>query len=487
MEYESVKAWCHDATERLHDIMGRTNLYDEIVGTYKELLVFGTGCLFIEEDPLEVFHCRSFTVGEYAIGHDDRQRVNRFSRILRYTPEDLVNEFGEKSVPEEVLRKLQYKEADNTTYEVRHLIEPNTEYMPEAPGQQGMKYRSLYWLPGHIEPEFLRIHGYNEFPALVPRWRLVGADLYGTEHPGQVSIDDARTIQDIEVDVRRALKLGVSPAMLAPSTMRNRSLDLSPGMISYFDPVANDPRPSVTSAFEVRFDHPSAAEKIDRLTLDIEKAFYVDLFRMWAQDMRSGRTATEIEAREQEKMYALEPVLTRLMHDLLDPMVDRIFNIVYRAGYMTPMPPEMMESGHKIEYTSVLARLQKLSLQGGLETLIAVSGNLAQLQGLTGRPKILDKLDFDTIVDQFAEMYAITGAVFGKDEAEKIREARQRQEQQTQAIQSAMQAAQAAPQLAGAAKDLSQAQMSGGGTALDMLTGMGGLSPDQQGLGGGLV
>jgi hypothetical protein len=344
--------------------------------------------------------------------------------------------------------------------------------MPDAPGQQGMQYRSLYWLPGHIEPEFLRINGYNEFPALVPRWRLVGTDLYGSEHPGEMALDDARTVQDIETDERRALKLSVIPSMMAPGTLEKERLDLRSGAINYYDPLGSDGRPAVYPAFEVRFDHKSAGEKIERLVSDIEKAFYVDLFRMWASDMRSGITATEAEAREQEKMYALEPVLTRLSYNFHDPLVDRCFNISYRAGYMPPMPPELEYSGHKVEYTSVLARLQKLSQQGGLETLITVGNNLAQLQGMTGqRPEVLDKLDFDNIIDQFAEMYSITGAVYGQDEAMKIRNERQEQEQQMQAAQSAMQAAQAAPQLAGAAKDLSQAQL-GGNTALDMLAGI---------------
>jgi hypothetical protein len=481
-QYESVKAYCNEATERLHDIMGRSNMYDEISSVYKEELIFGTGCLFVEEDPLEVFRCRSFTVGEYAIGQDDKQRVNRFTRILKYTAEDLVTDFGEQNVPEEVRMKLSFKQADNTIYEVRHLIEPNTEYVPNAPGQQGMEYRSLYWLPGHIEPEFLRIHGYNELPVMVPRWRLVGNDLYGSEQPGEMGIDDARTLQDIETDERRALKLSVIPSMMATGLLQKEKLDVRSGAVNYFDSDIHASNPAVYPTFQVNFDYKGAAEKIMRLVADLEKTFYVDLFRMWASDMRQGRTATEIEAREQEKMYALEPVLNRLMYDFLDHLVTRMYNIAYRAGLLPEMPPEMDGQGYKIEYTSVLARLQKLSLQGGLDTLIAVASNLAQLQAAGGqRPEVLDKIDFDTIIDQYAEMYAIIGAVYGDDEAEKIRESRREAEQQQQMQAAAMQATEAAPQLAGAVKDLSQSPY-GGGTALDMLSG----AMPEQNVGGSL-
>ena len=482
MQYESVKAACAEATDRLHEIMGRSNVYDELTPTYKELLIFGTACLFVEEDPLEVFRCRSFTVGEYAIGQDDKQRVNRFTRILKYTAEDLINDFGEQNVPQEVRMKLSFKQADNSVYQVRHLIEPNSEFVPHAPGQQGMEYRSLYWLPGHVEPEFLRIHGYNEFPVMVPRWRLVGNDLYGSEQPGEMGIDDARTLQQIETDERRALQLSVIPSLMANAMLKHQKLDLRSGALNYFDQDVHNTNPVIYPAFQVNFDYQGAAGKIERLVGDLEKTFFVDLFRMWASDMRQGRTATEIEAREQEKMYAMEPSLNRLMYDFLDRLINRVYNVAYRAGLMPEMPPEMEGQGHKIEYTSVLARLQKLSLQGGLETLIAVSSSLAQLQSAGGgRPEILDKLDFDTIIDQFAEMYAITGAVFGKDEAEKIRESRREAEQQQQMQAAAMQATEAAPQLAGAVKDLGQTPY-GDGTALDMLSG---ITPGQN-MGGSL-
>jgi hypothetical protein len=114
---------------------------------------------------------------------------------------------------------------------------------------------------------------------MAPRWRLVGEDLYGSEHPGQVALDDAKTLQDIETDERRALKLKVMPPLLAPRSLQHTDIDLRPGKVTYYDDTLPGQAPAVLPIVAANFDHVSAAEKIERLSIGIEKAFYVDLFR----------------------------------------------------------------------------------------------------------------------------------------------------------------------------------------------------------------
>ncbi|GHV46811.1 phage head-tail connector protein [Synergistales bacterium] len=481
-KYERVKAWLSDVTEAMLTVIGRSNFYDQIFTVYKEEGVFGTGCLYVDEDEKEVFRCQAYTVGQYAIGHDKNKLVNSFARSLSFTASQLALEFGEEKLPPEirmVLSEERKGEAESSAaWEVRHLIEANDEYAPQAPGQRGMMYRSLYWLPSVTEPEFLRIGGYNEFPVMAPRWRLVGEDLYGSEHPGDVGLDDARSIQDIEMDERKALKLRIEPPLLAPKTLQDSEIDLRPGAVTYYDPDMAGAAPMVVPLIAANFDHAAAAEKIERLSILLEKAFYIDLFRMWASDLRQGRTATEIQAREEEKIYALEPVLTRQMYDLLDPFISRVYSIMERRGLLPPPPPELQGMPFKIEYTSVLAKSQKQSSQYGIETVLGVVGNIMQMQAADGsRPEILDKIDTDTIVDLYADMHGLpSGVVLGDDRVKEIRE--QKAEEQAAQQQMAMeaQAAQQAPELAGAAKDMSETQV-GGGSAIDMLMGqMGGLT-----------
>jgi hypothetical protein len=488
-QFERVKAWLSDTTEAMLTRMARSNLYDQLFPTCKEELVFGTACLYIDEDDEDAFTCRALTVGQYAIGQNAKKRVNRFARTLSYTARELARTFGEENLPAEIVTILRDDEVraeeSGTAYEVRHLVEENDEYAPDAPGQEGMRYRSLYRLAaassGVNEKPFLRVGGYHEFPVMAPRWRLVGEDLYGSEHPGQAALDDAKTIQDIETDERRALKLKIKPPLLVPESMRYADIDQEPGHATYY--MATSPNaapPVIIPLFATNFDHAAAAEKVERLTRDIGKAFYTDLFQLWASDPRQGRTATEAEFREQEKNYALEPVLNRQIFDLLDPTVIRVYNIMRRRGELPPPPPEMEGRTFKIEYTSVLAKAQKQASQYGLQTVIAVAGQMAEMQGAAGeRPAILDKLDMDTVLDLYADMHGVpTGAVLGEDAVARVRAEKDEQARQREMQAASAEMAAAAPQLAGAAKDLGQTPM-GGGTALDalMTQGQGGGQP----------
>jgi hypothetical protein len=462
-------------------VMIRSNMYDQLFEVYKEQGLFGTSAFYVDEDEEEVIHTKALTIGQYAIGVDAKRRVNRFSRAIAYTARQLAETFGEENLPVSVKMRLN-EEGDRTQYEVRHLIEPNTDYIPGVMGQRGMRFRSLHWLSGETEKPFLKIGGYHEFPVMVSRWRVIGEDIYGSEQPGDIGLDDAATIQDIEVDSRGALQRSVNPPMMAPDTMftGGARLNNNPGGVTRYSPQAfkDLTHPGIFPLFNLQFDHPSAEMKIERLRIGLEKAFFVDLFRMWASDPRRNMTATEVEAREQEKMYILGPVVERQMSELLDPLVIRVFSIMQRRNLLPEMPEELRGQPMKIEYMSTLAKLQKQAAFSGIQHTLMMAQQLAEMQvGAGERPEILDKVDADTVLDLVQEMNAIpAGIILGKDKVTGIREEKALRMQQQQAAQAAMQASQAAPQLAGAAKDLSETQMNGSDMLSAMMNGGGQLA-----------
>lgn len=482
-ELERVKAWLTKVQDIMQGSMIRTNLYDQLFDAYKEQGIFGTGCLLIEEDDEDVFHARSLTIGSYAIGTDEKGRVNRLGRSFSYTLRQLAAEFGEEALPEELRLSLRDRAEgknglDGRRFEVHHLIEPSEEFRREE-GKAGLyRYRSLWWLVGYREPEFLRISGYHERPFMAPRWRIVGDDIYGREQPGDVGLDDARTVQELETDERSAIKKGVAPPVVMPSNLLEGNLHDYPGGVTTYLPVGpTGTAPVITPLYAVNFDHQSAAAKRMELIARLEETFYVNFFRMWTSDLRQGRTATEIQAREAEKVYMLGPLIERQMSELLDPLIERIFGIMERRGMFPPPPDELVGSDVKIEYTSILANVQKQAAQAGMEIVIQTVGTLAQMQGATGQyPAVLDKLDCDEVIDQLADAFALpAGIVLGDDAVAELRAVREQQQQeqaqQQQMAEAAIQAAQAAPQVAGAMKDMAETPV-GGGSALEAMAGM---------------
>jgi hypothetical protein len=198
----------------------------------------------------------------------------------------------------------------------------------------------------------------------------------------------------------------------------------------------------------------------------INQTFYGDLFLMIASVDAGKMTATEAQIRQEEKMQMLGPVIERLEHELLNPLITRTFNIMNRRGMFPPPPDELAGQQIKIEYVSMLAIAQKSSGLSELANLLSVAGSLAQMN-----PEVTDKLDADEIMDQYVRLSNIPSAMIRSDgEVAAIREARARQQQAAQEMMMMQAAAGAARQGAGAAKDLAAAPVQQG-TVMDAILG----------------
>ena len=91
----------------------------------------------------------------------------------------------------------------------------------------------------------------------------------------------------------------------------------------------------------------------------IRAGLYNDLFRLILEG-RSKVTASEIAAREEEKLLLIGPVLERLHDELLIPLIDRTFRLMLALDMLPPCPPELSGRHLKVEFVSLLAQAQKL-------------------------------------------------------------------------------------------------------------------------------
>jgi hypothetical protein len=162
----------------------------------------------------------------------------------------------------------------------------------------------------------------------------------------------------------------------------------------------------------------------------------------------------------------LGPVLERILssREGLGSAIDRVWGIMWRGGLLQP-PPQSLgnQAAHiQVDYISMLAMAQKGIGTAAIEKLWGFAGNLAAV-----RPDILDKLDADQTVDEYAAALGVPPAiVVGDEEVAKLRAQRAEQAQ-------AQQMAQAVPPAADAAKTLSETDVGGGANALQLMLGTG--------------
>ena len=449
MEFGPVKEWLRIVRDILLDIFAQSNFYGSIHGMYREIAAFGVGAMLIEEDFATGIRCRPFTIGEYSLGLDSNYRPDSIYRKISMSARQLVEKFGEDSVTENV-KKAASDDQSEKRFDVDHAIEPNQYIKSGRKDLNGMEYGSCYYELQAEHKKFLRKSGYEGKPFVAGRWDVTAVDTYG-ECPGMDLLGDIKQIQVMERDKLKAIGKAVDPPMNAPTELKGKGT-LIRGGVNYYDSKqgGNQFVPAQTVSGDVR---PVSAE-IDKVERRVQRIFYNDLFRSVLGEDKN-MTATEVAQRHAEKLILLGPVIGRLDEEVHDPSVERTYGIAASLGMLPPPPKELDGITIKIKYISMLAQAQRLVGTSGIEQVTGFVGNLS-----TVSPEVLDKLNLDETIDQYASMVGVPPNIIRTDEEVlKIRQSRAEQiekERMQQQIQ----------QLTDTAKTLSETE-TGKDSALD--------------------
>lgn len=434
MEFYPVKQWLHQATTLVLAIFAQSNTYRVMHNMYSELGLFGTASAFMMADFKDVLRLYPMPVGEYAMATNYRGEVDSIVREFNMTVEQVVGQFGEDRVSIAV-KNLWDRGTMEALVPVVHLVEPNTDRDTRSPLARNKPYSSVYIETGSDNPDkFLRESGYDEFPALTPRWEVLGNDVYGNS-PGMDCLGDVKQLQHEQLRKAQAIDYQVNPPLQVPTGYKEFTQARLPGGVFHIDQTT--PTGGVRSAFEVKLDLSHLMQDILDIRERIKSAYYADLFLMLANDTRSNITATEVMERHEEKMLMLGPVLERLHNEMLSPLVVRAFNRCVEAQILPPPPDEIQGMAFEIEYVSTLAQAQKAVGSGAIDQVLMRVGQLAQMN-----PETVDKVNADNIVDELTDMYGINPKLIrGPEEVAAMREQRAQQQQAAQALAAAESAA----------------------------------------------
>ena len=458
MEQSDVKQWLFSVEKTMRDIFSRSNLYNSLQTVYEELAVFGTGAMLISEDFDDVIRCYPFTVGEYGIAQSHRLQVDTFYREFNMTVAQVVEQFGMDKCSDAVQTMFKSGQLDKWV-EILHVIEPNSVREYNKKDNLNMPYHSCYVEKASKNERKLLESGYEEFPVLAPRWHVTGVDIYGRS-PGMDVLGDVKALQIEQKRKAQGIDKMVNPPLQAPSSLRGQSASVLPGGVTYVDTMQGT-QGGFRPTYEVNPRLGELQQDIQETQYRIQQGFYSDLFQMMMNSDRRQITAREIDERHEEKLLMLGPVLERLHTELLNPLIDRTFNIMARNELLPPAPEELAGVTLKVEYISVMAQAQKAIGTGAIERLAGFVGNMA-----AAKPEVLDKFDADQSVDEYAEMLGVPPKIVVPDDiVQRVREERAQMQQQQMAMEQATMGAQAA-------KVMSDADTEGNNVLTDIIGGI---------------
>jgi hypothetical protein len=470
-----VSLWLAECERILYLIFAESNFYNSIAQFYYDLVIFGTAVQLIYEDYENVINCINPCAGEYYLDIDGKYRPTIFYREFTLTISATVNEFGRENCSESVKRAFDLADGAGLTREIviAHSLEPNDDGRAAEFGfSDRFAFRELYWewggtaspQGGNAQPStFLRRKGYYERPNIAGRWDLVSNDAYGRS-PGMDALPDQKQLQLESRRKAQAIDKMVNPPLVADVQLKNQPASLLPGGMTYVQGYTSSGKPGIASIYDTKFPVSEITEDLNEVRQRLAKTFFNDVLMTASQyETRSNVTAIEWDMRKSESLVALGPALERIDHEVLGPVLDRVFGIATRAGILPPAPPEIQGQMIQVEYVSMLQQAQQAAASAGIERVLQLAGGL-----LPAKEDIMDNVDADYALDKYSELLNNDPKIIRSPEAvAQIREQRQAQ------VEAAQQAEQMKA-LTEAGKNLSAIDL-GGGNAAQALAG--GITP----------
>jgi hypothetical protein len=446
----------------MHKVFQKSNTYRALHQMYEELGAFGTAACVILPDFDDVIHCYPVTCGEYCIATDAKGEVVTLYRQFEMQVSQMVKEFGIKNCSGTVQGLYENGSLDQWI-PIQHSIEPRYDREPSKKDAKNMAWGSYYFEFGGNEDKLLREAGFKRFPGVAPRWAVAGGDIYGNS-PAMEALGDVKQLQHEQLRKAQGIDYQTNPPLLAPTSMKNRDIDRLPGGVSYYDTINQSQ--GVKNLFEVNLDLQYLIMDIQDVRQRIKTTFFADLFLMISNNNDPNMTATEVAARQEEKMLMLGPVLERLSNELLHPLIEITFDNMIASGVVPPPPQEMQGTQLNVELISVLAQAQRAIGTNSADRFVAQLGQIA-----TFKSDVLDKFDSDAWADSYSDMLGVDPTlIVASDKVALIRDARAKAQQAQQQSELMQQQSQTA-------KNLGQTPTAGGGNAYDQLnnlTGYGG-------------
>ena len=446
MENYEVQQWLSDVETIVRAILQRSNFYTSMHTVYEELGGFGTAPLYRQRNFSSVIRFRPFTAGEYVIAENDEGVVDTVGRHFAMTVAQVVRKFVHQ--PEGSMdwkgvstatKRLWEQHNYDALIPVLHMIQPRplAERNPSARDQTNMPFSSVYFEYGGDGDDLLFEGGFKRLPVYVPRWDVRPGDIYG-QSPGMETLPDVKQLQHQQKRLAQAIDKMVNPPMVASVQLRGKPTSVLPGSNTYVDPSQGSQ--GFTPAYMVQPRVNEMMMSIQEVQERIQRGFFADLFAMMINSDRRQITATEVAERHDEKLVLLGPVLQRVNTELLDPVLDDVFEFAMEAGLLPEPPSALQGSEIDVEYISLLAQAQQAVSSASIERTLSFAGNLAAVF-----PNITDIIDADEALRQYADSLGNDPAIL-RDTASvnKMRGERQASQERQVALENATQGAQAA-------------------------------------------
>jgi hypothetical protein len=430
-ESQNANGFLRACDTRILAAYSASNFYQAAHTYYMNLSGFGTAAMYAGTRLAgegRHLHFRTLPTGSYVIAENSDGLVDTLCRDLWWSPRQAVQQFAGHVSPDVHAQADRPGEQDKPK-KFLHCVYPREGRDRERYDNTNMPFASVYL---EADTKFVNEEsGYEEFPFLVSRWETMSRSAYGFG-PGHLALPDVRMLNVLRELHLQQLVLWVQPPlkMLQEGVIGNISMESrAVNVVRQMDalaPLDLTGRPDL-----VQIDQAS-------LYRSIEDCFYVNALQALPPPDASNMTAYEVAQRIEQMTQLMGPAFYRLLAELLNPLEDRTFGLLWRAGALPQVPREVLLAVEKtggqldVVYENPLVRSQRGNELRAIEDIETLAARMVETRG---NRDVLDNIDDDLMFTDAARVAGVPRA-FIRDVANVLHMRRVRK-QQEQAMQQA--------------------------------------------------
>lgn len=327
--------------------------------------------------------------------------IDTIYRKYNRTVRQLIQRFGVENVSEGVL-KLHEEDKPEQVIESIHIMEPVTKDTEVI--NKNFKFTSIY-----LDTQFKHVmqnRGFYEQPFAAARFYKSVHEIYG-RGPGSTALPDGKMLQEIMRTTIRAAQKAVDPPLLVPDEGFLNPVRTMPGGINYFRSGSGEKIEPLNVGVQPKIGY----DMMQDIRKRIQEVFFVDQLQLQEGPQM---TATEVLQRTEEKLRLMGPMMGRLQSELLGPMLNRVFAILFRNGKFPPPPKVLEEEELRVVYTSPIARAQEQTGANGLMRATQLLEPFFKMD-----PQAMDNYNTDEVITDVNRMFSVPTKYLNTEDVKK--------------------------------------------------------------------
>jgi hypothetical protein len=418
-DIDEVKEWLSKTTDILHEYLIKSNFRQAFFRFLKYLMCFGTSVMWVEKGKKMPISFLSYHISGIYLTEDDEGNVDQLFNEFEYTARQARIAFGEENLSKELLDTE--KENPTKRWKFIHCVYPREKHNNESADPMNWK-----WADKYVDVDNKKIvqeSGHATQPFMADRFDKDALETYGRA-PMMRKLPDVKMINEMKKVRVKAWAKMCDPPVIVPDDGSIWPLATQPGGVIFRRGDAE------IDYFKFQGNLQGMEEAINDVRATIREGFALQIFDPLVD--HKNMTAFETDARIQANMRKTIPLVGQRQSDLFNPMIDRMIDVLGRAGKLPPVPEALIGVDYSVEFLGQIAlSLKQLDVMGWMKVMEQVQPLVTAGFDDLAR-NVMDNYDLDLVYRDSARDNGVPATWIkstGKRDNERTARAQQQQQQ----------------------------------------------------------